>query len=482
MNKWDQNYRQLIYAYLSIALAAAGAHGLANYCYGTEAADFLLFGSLGQLLAIAAVLAAFTWMRIGTSTAGAAGSHRPSSEEQAQRWLRLAAFPRKLAWCYVGAGLAIMLLEALASPPSAAGEPALASSMQRLFDAGSIAALAFAHYGAARLQLRSTLARLHVHQMEPRRFGSAGVALLGVIACGLLYGLPRSVALAAGYGPAVPAAVQAAAWTAAWAAFMLAAYAIAAGWFRSLEQMAKMLHQLAAGARGQLRRRMPIASPYEAGEFLVGFNTLQDRFEAAYARLDHELDLALRVQQQLLVPRRLGWQGWDVRTEVGSLTEAGGGFADIQLAARGRLAIAAGAVIGEGPPAALMMSALVMLFRTRLQQAESAEELLLQLDEALAAIGQGECRAQLGIALVDAEHSTISYALAGAVSLYIEQPGGPGLWAADGAAPLLGARPATGRTGQRCALPGGEEALLSLNGAPSIRILARRRSGGAANG
>lgn len=485
MKNWDQNCKHLLYIYLAIALAAAGMHCLINYCYGAEAADFLLFGSPGKLLLIAAILTAFTWIRIGVKDEE--GSPLRSNGEQAQRWIRLAAFPRELAWCYIGAGLALMLLEGLvgliglgglgglvsqSDLGNLAGSPGLRGT-ERLLEAGALAVLALVHYSAARLKLRAELARLQVYQVEPRLFGSAGVALLGVVACGLLYGLPRSVAFAAGYGPAVPGALLAAAWGAVWAAFMLTAFAIAAGWLRGLERMAKMLHQLAAGGRSQLRRRIPLASPFETGEFLAGYNKLQDRFEAAYARLDDELDLALRVQQLLLVRDKLEWQRWSVQAEVGSLTEAGGGFCDIQLTSRGRLALAAGAVIGEGPPAALMMSALVMLFRTRLQQADSAEALLQLLDEALSDIGQGGCRANLGVVLLDAEDRTISYALSGPVSMYIELPGAPVLWAAEPGAPQLGSGSAPGYIGQRIALPDGE-ALLCLHGGPHNRILARR--------
>jgi serine phosphatase RsbU (regulator of sigma subunit)/predicted ester cyclase len=113
------------------------------------------------------------------------------------------------------------------------------------------------------------------------------------------------------------------------------------------------------------------------------------RFRAAEAqereRIEHELQVARQIQQELLpetIPKPHGWQ---IAAYYGPAREVGGDFYDFLELEDGRLGLVVGDATGHGMPAALMMSTTRGMLRAVVQSLESPGEVLAKVNEALVA-------------------------------------------------------------------------------------------------
>ncbi|KUO79103.1 MAG: hypothetical protein APF81_09405 [Desulfosporosinus sp. BRH_c37] len=172
-----------------------------------------------------------------------------------------------------------------------------------------------------------------------------------------------------------------------------------------------------------LNRRMPIISQDEVGQLGVAFNQLQDHISQDYLVVQREMQLAYQVQQKLLPPSSDQIGEYQIAAICQPTKEVGGDLYDIVRLKEDQFAVIAGDVSGHGMPAALVMSAVLVLFRTEVHRGGSASEVLRRLNHAVVETLQGDMFVTLGIGIFDQCKSTLEYASAGHVAPYLLRGG-----------------------------------------------------------
>jgi sigma-B regulation protein RsbU (phosphoserine phosphatase) len=118
-----------------------------------------------------------------------------------------------------------------------------------------------------------------------------------------------------------------------------------------------------AFGKGSLAHRIPIAGDDDLWDTARQFNVMAEGLERARElekerdRLEHELDLARRIQARLLPAGPAHAAGLDVAGLSESAREVGGDYYDHIDLGDGRLLLVVADVSGKGVPAALLMSA-----------------------------------------------------------------------------------------------------------------------------
>ena len=113
------------------------------------------------------------------------------------------------------------------------------------------------------------------------------------------------------------------------------------------------------------------------------------RFRAAEARererIEQELQVARRIQQELLPEATPELDGWRIAAYYEPAREVGGDYYDFLEFADGRLGLVVGDATGHGMPAALVMATTRGMLRAVVQSLESPGEVLARVNEALVA-------------------------------------------------------------------------------------------------
>jgi serine phosphatase RsbU (regulator of sigma subunit) len=113
------------------------------------------------------------------------------------------------------------------------------------------------------------------------------------------------------------------------------------------------------------------------------------RFRAAEARererIEQELQVAQRIQRELLPEATPELDGWQIAAYYGPAREVGGDFYDFLEFPDGRLGLVVGDATGHGMPAALVMATTRGMLRAVVQSLESPGEVLARVNEALVA-------------------------------------------------------------------------------------------------
>jgi serine phosphatase RsbU (regulator of sigma subunit)/predicted ester cyclase len=113
------------------------------------------------------------------------------------------------------------------------------------------------------------------------------------------------------------------------------------------------------------------------------------RLRAAEARererIEQELRIARRIQQELLPETLPNPDGWRIATHYGPAREVGGDFYDFPELSNGRLGLVVGDATGHGMPAALVMATTRGMLRAVVGSSESPGEVLARVNEALVA-------------------------------------------------------------------------------------------------
>jgi len=111
------------------------------------------------------------------------------------------------------------------------------------------------------------------------------------------------------------------------------------------------------------------------------------RFRIAEAkereRIEQELQVARRIQQELLPETTPELDGWRIAAYYGPAREVGGDFYDFLELEDGRLGLVVGDVTGKGMPAALVMAAARSMLRAVAQASDSPSEVLARVNDAL---------------------------------------------------------------------------------------------------
>ncbi|WP_274366004.1 PP2C family protein-serine/threonine phosphatase [Paenibacillus thermotolerans] len=188
---------------------------------------------------------------------------------------------------------------------------------------------------------------------------------------------------------------------------------------------------------GHLSRRLKISaiSDDEFGQLTTLFNELHARAAKEYEELQSDLRLAAAVQRMLLPEERHDFEGVAVRCYYESAKEVGGDFHDCSVLPDGRTALAIGEVSGKGLPAALIMSATLMLLRSELRGGGTAGDMLTRLNKDIMEAAGGDVLVNLGLAVIEPASGTVEYASAGQASPFVLRHGKAALMA-TGSLPL----------------------------------------------
>lgn len=189
---------------------------------------------------------------------------------------------------------------------------------------------------------------------------------------------------------------------------------------KELRSLIQGILSLLEGNRSWLKRRIPIMSTDEMGELGTAFNTLQEKISQNYEEVEQEIQLAYQVQQKLLPPSLHNLGHYEIAATCQPAKEVGGDLYDILPLDSHRFALITGDVSGKGMPAALMMSAVLALFRAEVRRGGSAGEVLTRLNRSVVeTLQQGNMFITLGVGIIDRDTNTLEYASAGHMSPYI---------------------------------------------------------------
>ena len=141
------------------------------------------------------------------------------------------------------------------------------------------------------------------------------------------------------------------------------------------------------------------------------------RFRAAQARererIEQELQVARRIQQELLPEATPELDGWRIATYYGPAREVGGDFYDFLELEDGRLGLVVGDATGHGMPAALVMATTRGMLRAVVQSLESPSEVLARVNEALVADIPSSMFVTCFYGILEPESGRLRYANAG---------------------------------------------------------------------
>jgi serine phosphatase RsbU (regulator of sigma subunit) len=191
----------------------------------------------------------------------------------------------------------------------------------------------------------------------------------------------------------------------------------------SFREMIHNIRSLMSQDREHLAGKVPITSLDEAGQLAAVFNQLQNRISGEYEEVERELRLARSVQQKLLPKEYQEIGALQIAGTYRPTKDVGGDFYDVLDLRDGRAAIIVGDVAGKGLQAALIMSAVVVLWRTEMRRGGSAADILTRLNNSLAETIQNDSYVTMGLAIFDAENGSFEYASAGHVSPYLLRDG-----------------------------------------------------------
>ena len=141
------------------------------------------------------------------------------------------------------------------------------------------------------------------------------------------------------------------------------------------------------------------------------------RFRAAEAqereRIEHELQVARQIQQELLPESIPKPDGWRIAAYYGPAREVGGDFYDFLEFPDGRIGLVVGDATGHGMPAALVMATTRGMLRAVVQSLESPGEVLAKVNEALVADIPSSTFVTCFYAILEPKSGLLRYANAG---------------------------------------------------------------------
>jgi serine phosphatase RsbU (regulator of sigma subunit)/predicted ester cyclase len=130
-------------------------------------------------------------------------------------------------------------------------------------------------------------------------------------------------------------------------------------------------------------------------------------------RIEQELQVARRIQEELLPEATPALAGWEFAQHYQPATEVGGDFYDFLDLEDGRLGLVVGDATGHGMAAALVMAGARSMLRAVVQSLESPGEVLTRVNEALVADIAPGMFVTCFYGVLDPESGRLSYANAG---------------------------------------------------------------------
>jgi phosphoserine phosphatase RsbU/P len=183
------------------------------------------------------------------------------------------------------------------------------------------------------------------------------------------------------------------------------------------------MNSLRKEPNASMHRPLPVISRGELGHLVSAFNELQQTLSDEYQELDRQMRLAYDIQQRLL-PANLPVSPYgQIAACCHQSLEVGGDFyMAVELEDR-RILVAIGDVTGHGLPAALLMSAAMVVLRKEMERGGEPEELLGRMNRHVFDTVRGASFVTMGIARVDWRSGVTEYAGAGHMAPYLVRSG-----------------------------------------------------------
>ncbi|MFD0959292.1 SpoIIE family protein phosphatase [Paenibacillus chungangensis] len=410
--------------YVMVALVAVCGMLLSNkYVSHASAQQFkqTVMGIVAGYLLLLLVLILYTYFRLHSATKRS--SDKGHHLERHELWRRFSSFPNELFWLYVITGWLIAQTYRLfvSDWPSWPHETAIQAWRGILFDSSTFLALGIIQYSLARWICSSELKRLNIVHLPNPRFIPLSNEMMAIVICGLLYMQLRLfwyVYQGVEYGSSVQ-----------WGVYIAIAFVVG---LVTLMVVKTALSYL-IGDIGHIKRNIlqlevnqanrltpiPIVSPYEAGELALAFNRLQNTFNREYSRMKEEIDLARNVQKQLFSPVNLSIGQWKIKAGENDVACASGTFFHLIRLNDQRAVMLGGAIAGSELSAALVMSALLMMFRAQVNEHVSAEQLTHYLKQHLITILAKDMQAHIAVMTLDTVKSELEWTLSGQIRLQL---------------------------------------------------------------
>lgn len=186
---------------------------------------------------------------------------------------------------------------------------------------------------------------------------------------------------------------------------------------RELRMMIRSLQGMFS--RGDQRTALPVLFKDELGQFAASVNEFGEHLQAEYEQLQQEFQLASHVQQTMLPQLNIVVGDWRIATHFRPSRVLSGDLYDVVKIDEDRFAVMNGDVSGKGLPAAVLMSAIIVLFRSEVASGGSADDILTRLNQHVTDTVRGEMFVTLGLALIHVGDGTVQYASAGHMAPYL---------------------------------------------------------------
>jgi steroid delta-isomerase-like uncharacterized protein len=192
--------------------------------------------------------------------------------------------------------------------------------------------------------------------------------------------------------------------------------------------------------------------------------------------IEQELQVARRIQQELLPEATPELDGWRIAAYYGPAREVGGDFYDFVELSSGRLGIIVGDATSHGMPAALVMAAARSMLRAVVQSVESPGEVLARVNEALYPDIPSDMFVTCFYAILEPESGRLLYANAGHDLPYMRHHDGDAEELRARGMPL-GLMPGTGYEEKEASLREGDSVLFYSDGLVEAHDLRREMFG-----
>lgn len=204
--------------------------------------------------------------------------------------------------------------------------------------------------------------------------------------------------------------------------FSMGIFLLLGGEYRKdLHVMIRELQTLSSANKASLK--LPILSNDETGMLALFINKLHDRISDEYTQLQDQLELARKVQIQILPLLDKPVVHYKVDALSIPRKNIGSGFYDVIAMKDDHYAFVIGEVAEDGLPGALRMSAALVALRAELRSAGSIDNIVSRTHHALTSQSHGE-GLSLALVIFEPSQGRIQYALTGQTRGQVISPTG----------------------------------------------------------
>jgi phosphoserine phosphatase RsbU/P len=280
-------------------------------------------------------------------------------------------------------------------------------------------------YSFTRARLRPHMLRLGAERLEGRYISGIYPLIVSFLACYLVVVLHAGrylIRKSAGSG-----VISVSEFLILFGAYFTLAMIIFLLHIREIREEVRILvvgmNSLRKETNTSMHRPLPVISRDELGQLASAFNELQQTLSNEYKELDRQIHLAYDIQQRLLPEVMPVSPYGEIAACCHQSLEVGGDFYIAVELDEDRVLVAIGDVTGHGLPAALLMSAAMVVLRKEMERGGEPEELLTRMNRHVVDAVRGASFVTMGIARVDWRSGRTDYAGAGHMAPYLIRSG-----------------------------------------------------------